>query len=112
MTVTTPEIPAEVLAALRLPELDGLADARVRGAECVWGGERLTAETAIGLGEHLVKGSGTTAFPRACRKCASQRAYAKLLDHGTDCQLCKSKETAADCTVGRGLYRIARDGWR
>lgn len=110
MSVVSLKIPAKVLKAIGLPSLDTLTDARVRGAECVWGGERLTVETAISLGEHLVEGSGTTAFLRACRKCAAQQAYAALLDHGTNCRLCARKETAWDCTIGRGLYRIASNG--
>ncbi|MET8453710.1 hypothetical protein [Streptomyces sp. NPDC005209] len=112
MSVSALEIPAEVLEALTLPDLGTLEDARRRGAKCIWGGERLTAETAIGLGEHQIPRTGTTAFPRACRTCAAKRAYHALLDHGTDCRLCATKATAAQCAVGRGLHRIVREGWR
>lgn len=116
MSISTLDIPPEVVAALELPSLDTLADARVRGAECLWCDEILTAQTAVDLGEQMSPLSGVTSpmrwFPRSCRPCAAGQAHTALFKHGSTCALCKVKEKAGDCTIGRGLYRIIRDGRR
>jgi hypothetical protein len=75
----------------------------------VWNGEPLTAETAVDLGEHVSPDSGTTLFLRGCYDCTGLRAHRAMIDHGSDCPLCASEATAADCTVGRGLYRLQRE---
>ncbi|MFE0516630.1 hypothetical protein [Streptomyces sp. NPDC058964] len=58
-----------MVGILGLPSLGTVANAWQRGAECIWGGERLAAETSVDLGEHPLP-HGTTAYPRACRRCA------------------------------------------
>ncbi|MEU6098380.1 hypothetical protein [Streptomyces sp. NPDC047079] len=101
-----------VLEVLALPALDGLTDDQTRGATCVWhGGDRLTAETAIPLGEHMSPLSGVTSllrwFPRACRTCVADRAHRGLLVHAPMCDLCADE--AGQCPIGRGLYRLVRE---
>ncbi|WP_236053553.1 hypothetical protein [Streptomyces musisoli] len=60
------------------------------------------------LGERQAA-DGTSWFPRACRPCIANRAHRGLLDHGATCLLCAAEETAADCAIGRGLYRLQRE---
>ncbi|MFJ5835484.1 hypothetical protein ACIQGO_01650 [Streptomyces shenzhenensis] len=48
-TVNVP--PTEVLDVLGPPDLDSLDEARGAGRVCIWGGESLTIETAVGLCE-------------------------------------------------------------
>src|SRR5262249_42325103 len=74
------EIPPDVLVVLALPPLDALTDGQRRGATCVWhGGERLTGERAVALGEHMSPLRGSTSpmrwFPRACHTCVADRAH-------------------------------------
>ncbi|MDG9717389.1 hypothetical protein [Streptomyces sp. DH24] len=111
---TTYEIPAEVLEVLALPSLDRLTDDQVRGADCVWCRERLTAETAVALGEHMSPLSGTTSpmrwFPRACREDTANRAHAALFTHSPMCEQCVDE--AGRCEVGLWLYRLVREGRR
>ncbi|MER6531139.1 hypothetical protein [Streptomyces sp. NPDC001508] len=115
MSSTIQEIPAEVLDALTLPDLDGLPDAKMRGAECLWCRKRLTAETAIDLGvqrapiEDSSSISGLKWYPRACRGCVADWAHRGLFAHTPMCDLCETEETAASCIVGRSLYRLVRD---
>jgi hypothetical protein len=117
MSSTTDEIPAAVLAVLALPPLDELTDEQAGGRACAWCRDLLTIETAIPLGEHMAPVEGSTSisgmrcFPRACRTCVADRAHRGLLAHGSTCSLCRDEETAADCTVGRGLYRLVREHW-
>ncbi|MFE9610257.1 hypothetical protein [Streptomyces sp. NPDC006012] len=107
--------PTEVLDVLALPALDGLADGKVRGAECLWCPTSLTGDTAVDFGRQRspLDGSpavsGVTWFPRACRSCVADRAHRGLFAHAPVCSLCRTRETAADCIVGRGLYRLVRD---
>jgi predicted Zn-ribbon and HTH transcriptional regulator len=109
MSTATLDIPAEVLAALapELPTLDALTEDQAAGRACVWDAERLTLESAVDLGER--EGIDGRWFPRGCRKCTGHRAHHALLDHGSQCPLCASEATAADCTVVRGLYRLQRE---
>ena len=115
MSSTTEEIPAGVLEVLALPALDELHDDQTRGRACVWCDDPLTIESAVPLGEHMAPVEGTTSvsgmrcFPRACHGCVSDRAHRGLFAHGSTCSLCRDEETAADCTVGRGLYRLVRE---
>jgi hypothetical protein len=101
------DIPLEVLNAIELPALTVLDEDQAAGRACVWGAERLTLESAIDLGER--EGDDGRFFLRACRKCTSLHAHRVLLDHGSHCPLCGSEATAADCVVGRGLYRLQRE---
>jgi hypothetical protein len=109
MSTATLDIEAEVLEALtpELPALDALTEDQAAGRACVWGAERLTLESAVDLGEH--QGEDGRFFLRACRKCTAHRGHRALLDHGSVCPLCASEATAADCVVGRGLYRLQRE---
>ncbi|MFE9608075.1 hypothetical protein [Streptomyces sp. NPDC006012] len=113
---TALELPAEVLEVLQLPALDALADDRVRGAACLWCGERLTGESAVDLGRRRspLTGSssvsGMTWFPRACRACVADRAHRALFDHAPTCEPCV--DHAAECELGRTLYRLIRGGYR
>ena len=114
MSSTTEEIPAGVLEVLALPALDELSDDQTRGRACVWCGAQLTIESAVPLGEHMAPIEGTSVsgmrcFPRACHRCVSDRAHRGLFAHGSTCALCAGKETAEDCLVGRGLYRLVRE---
>lgn len=93
-----------VLEFLALPSLADLTDEQARGVTCVWGGERLTTETAVDLGEQPEPGRW---FPRACRQCAAGRAHQGLFAHGSTCRDCA--DDAAACPVGRGLYRLVRE---
>ncbi|MER6524706.1 hypothetical protein [Streptomyces sp. NPDC001508] len=112
-TVSVP--PPEVLKVLALPGLDGLADAKTRGAECLWCPETLTTETAVDFGERRSPLSSSSSvsgmkwYPRACRKCVAGRAHRGLFTHTVACDLCETEKAAAECIVGRGLYRLVRD---
>jgi hypothetical protein len=113
LTGTLPqEIPADVLTILALPALDELTDDQTRGTTCVWhGGERLTAETAVDLGEHLSPLHGSSSpmrwFPRACQSCTADRAHRGLFTH---CATCKDCADGTDrCGTGRSLYRLVRE---
>ena len=115
MMRTTEGIPAEVLAVLAMPPLEGVSEEQVGGRACVWCRDLLTIETAVQLGEHMTDVdestavSGMRAFPRGCRACVYERAHRGLFAHGSTCNLCRDEETAAACTVGRGLYRLVRE---
>lgn len=117
MSRTTEGIPAAVLEVLALPLLDGVSEEQVGGRACVWCRDHLTIETAVPLGEHMTDVdestavSGMRAFPRGCRRCVQDRARRGLFAHGSTCSLCRAEETAASCTVGRGLYRLVRETW-
>ncbi|MER6530654.1 hypothetical protein [Streptomyces sp. NPDC001508] len=110
MSTTVHEIPPEVLAVLALPDLDSLDEDRTAGRVCIWCGGPLTIETAVDLGEQ--KADAGTCFPRACRKCVADRAHRGLFAHAPLCDLCETEATAANCTVGRSLYRLVRDNRR
>lgn len=105
----------EVLGVLALPALEGVSEEQVGGRACVWCRSPLTIETAVPLGEHMTQVEASTAvsgmrcFPRGCRACVHERAHRGLFAHGSTCDLCRDEKTAADCTVGRGLYRLVRE---
>ncbi|MEU2730476.1 hypothetical protein ABZ650_22430, partial [Streptomyces griseoviridis] len=56
MSRETTRAPGSVLAALALPALARLDEARAAGRSCVWGGEPLENPTAVDLGVQLVDG--------------------------------------------------------
>ncbi|MEU5363359.1 hypothetical protein ABZ354_07645 [Streptomyces sp. NPDC005925] len=107
-------IPAPVLEILGLPSLDDLADDQTRGATCVWCQVRLTAETAVDLGEHLSPLPGTAPpmhwFPRACRKDTADRAHRGLFTHAPMCEQCT--DDPGGCEISRWLYRLVRENRR
>ncbi|MER5450592.1 ATP-binding protein [Streptomyces sp. NPDC002764] len=49
------------------------------------------------------------AWPRGCRDCVGDRAHRGLFIHGSTCDLCRDEQTADECVVGRGLYRLVRE---
>ncbi|MEV8066088.1 hypothetical protein AB0P32_08100 [Streptomyces sp. NPDC085995] len=105
-----PGLTAAVREVLRLPTRDTVTDSQARGADCVWCGRgALNAETAADLGEQH-DGTGTGWFPRACLKCAADRAHKGLFAHTPACEQCVDE--AALCPVGRTLYRLVREGRR
>ncbi|MER6530977.1 hypothetical protein [Streptomyces sp. NPDC001508] len=110
MSRTAVDIQLEVLDVLALPALLGLDEDRAAGRVCIWCGGPLTIETAVDLGEQ--KADAGTCFPRACRKCVADRAHRGLFAHTPTCDLCETEATAANCTVGRSLYRLVRDNRR
>lgn len=96
---------------LVLPPLDALSKQQVRGLMCVWDGVTLSAETAVDLGPREREGAdGVLWFPRGCRSCTGKAAFQALLGHAPVCEQCV--DNAADCEIGRGLYRLIRQGWR
>ncbi|WP_458248860.1 ATP-binding protein [Streptomyces sp. MAI_2237] len=115
MSSATEAIPVEVLEALAIPALDGLSEEQVGGRACIWCASLLTIETAVQLGEHLTDAGASTAVtrmrtsPRGCRSCVEGRAHRGLFAHGSTCALCRDEQTAGECVVGRGLYRLVRE---
>ncbi|WP_203237585.1 ATP-binding protein [Streptomyces sp. CdTB01] len=112
---TTEDTPLSVLAVLALPELTTVSKEHLGGRACVWCGRQLTIETAVPLGEHMTgvdasqAVSGMRAWPRGCRDCVGDRAHRGLFVHGSKCHLCRDEQTADECVVGRGLYRLVRE---
>lgn len=104
-------VSADVLALLTLPALDGLSERQLRGAACVWNGVALSPATAVDLGAHTAARADDPAprYLRACRHCVAHQAHRALLDHGSTCELCALHETAGQCAIGRGLYRLVRE---
>jgi hypothetical protein len=84
---TLSRIPADLRPLLTLPPLDGLPDAKARGAECVWCGKRLSVATAVDLGERPSPG-GITLFPRGCHPCTLRAAARAYLAHPGPCRQC------------------------
>ncbi|WP_435272208.1 hypothetical protein [Streptomyces parvulus] len=103
-------VPPAVVEVLALPLFRTLTDDQARGAVCVWGDQRLNAETAVDLGEQLGRW-----FPRACRTHVADRAHRALLVHAPTCDACRTKPADGDpspCEIARALYRLVRDGRR
>ncbi|MGW2707345.1 hypothetical protein [Streptomyces sp. NPDC001340] len=61
------------------------------------------------LGRYVEYLDGVHWFPRSCHRCTADRAHRALLDHSSFCPLCADADTAADCILGRGLYRLQRE---
>lgn len=100
-------------ALLPLPDPATLSEPRLRGGECVWGcGTQLTGDTAVDLGERISRAHGTKAhwFPRACRRCAADAAYAELKAHTRTCEQCV--DDVSRCETGMSLNRVMRRNWR
>lgn len=102
------EVPPALVPVLGLPPLllAKVTTDQVRGAVCVWGTERLTGETAVDLGKQT--GAMGSWFPRACRRCAADRAHRALFVHAPGCADCYS----GDCEITRALYRLVKAGRR
>ncbi|MFD0256646.1 hypothetical protein ACFVGX_37735 [Streptomyces sp. NPDC127113] len=101
-------VPPDVLAFLGLPQFGDLTADQVRGAVCVWGSDRLTAERAVDLGEQ--DGPDGRWWPRACRFHAAEQAHRGLFEHAPSCEQCV--DAAERCTTSRVLYRLVREGRR
>ncbi|MGW2954134.1 hypothetical protein [Streptomyces eurythermus] len=95
-------IPAALVPHIPLPRLELLSDARTRGAECVWGGDRLTIETAIDLGKHV--DDGFSWFPRACMRCTRDAVRNARNTHPGRCTECKAP--TAPCDTRRVLHEL------
>lgn len=95
----------EALALLPIPTK--LSGPQQEGHVCVWGGEALTAETAINLGSRKL--NGRTVFPRGCATCVANTALGFLFDHTADCNDCND---TAGCDTGRAMNRVIRLGRR
>lgn len=99
----------DVLALLILPGLDTLTEQQVRGTACVWDGVPLTNGVAVDLGPREASRAGQpfSWFPRACRKCTHDRAFAALHEHAPTCEQCV--DDAGRCETGRALQRLMRE---
>lgn len=106
----TPTI-LDALALLALPALGRLSDQQVRGITCVWGGEALTTGMAVDLGVRQTQRAGDPVswYPRACRRCVHDTAYAALLGHASGCGLCETAQTLDECETGVTLRHLMRE---
>lgn len=102
----------DVLTLLPLPDLADLPEPQFRGTACVWGGGPVDTVTAVDLGQRRIDCADgyITASPRACRRCAGEKAYGALFDHAPSCEQCV--DNAAECEIGRALNRLVREGPR
>ncbi|MFI0188004.1 hypothetical protein ACH4PW_10660 [Streptomyces sp. NPDC017082] len=96
-------LPVDFVPHILLPRLELLCDARTRGAECVWGGEVLTTDTAIDLNERVTE-SGAHWFPRACRRCLRSAVRAARGRHPADCPDCTDFTNL--CPIRRALHDL------
>lgn len=92
------------LAALPIPDLDRLSPQQLAGRVCVWGGESLTAVTAVTVGE--CEHAGRRVFLRGCRRDVGRLAMGALFDHCTGPQPCATCKRSPDCPTGRALNRL------
>ncbi|MFF9284880.1 hypothetical protein [Streptomyces griseosporeus] len=113
---TTHQTTPDDVAALMLPEPVGLTEDQLRGAACVWCGERLTIETAIDLGEHTAQSGANSRdlggrwYPRSCRPCVYHAALGHLHAHALGCAGCREgDEAGGHCEKGRALARLMRE---
>ncbi|MEV6806585.1 hypothetical protein [Streptomyces sp. NPDC051132] len=95
-------LPVDFVPHVPLPRLELLSDARTRGAECVWGGEVLTTDTAIDLNERVTD-SGAHWFPRACRGCLRSAVHATRGRHPATARTARAPpacaRSATPCTT-------------
>lgn len=96
------------VSLLPLPTLGKLTPEQIRGTACIWGGEPLSTETAVDLGERTGQRDGQPLrwFPRACRRDVQTAALNALHEHAPDCEQCATD--GMHCDTGRTLNRIAR----
>jgi len=108
-TPTADDARHQVLAAIILPSLTGLTEAQVRGATCVWDGIALTPETAVDFGpvrKKRLDGSFDW-FPRGCKRCVADKAYAALFLHSRECDECWRDP---NCPFAIAANRMIREG--
>jgi hypothetical protein len=99
-------------AGIVLPDPAGLTEEQRRGAACVWGGERLTVQTAVDLG---VRTDGLDAepdlggrwYPRGCRQHIAAAANLALEQHIGHCEQCV--DDMSQCATGMALTRLKRE---
>lgn len=110
MDTTTQDARQQVIAALELPALDGLTEAQVRGAVCVWDAAPLDNTTAVDLGPRTKKrlDGEYQWFPRGCRRCVAERAWAWFLNHAPNCRRCQTDPTCPLATEANRIMREAR----
>jgi hypothetical protein len=111
MTMTTHErqiVGAATIDAplLGLPEPGDLSAAQLCGEICIWGGESLSAATAVDLGPRttvLPGGQRIQWFPRCCVSCiqAADRS------HNGMCETCV--ETPGACETAAALRQLVRE---
>ena len=96
-----------------LPDPAGLSEDQRRGAACAWGGEHLTIETAVDLGEHVAPTRqdcpdlGERWYPRGCRPHLATAANRALQDHVGACEQCV--DDVGQCLTGMALTRLMRE---
>ncbi|OYP16979.1 hypothetical protein CFC35_22765 [Streptomyces sp. FBKL.4005] len=102
----------QAFALLPLPELHTLSQDQVRGTTCVWDGVGLSPEIAVDLGERKLRrvDGRVSWFPRACRRCALERAMHALVEHSQSCEQCVDDQNV--CALGAGLVRAVREARR
>lgn len=99
-----------MLAIVPLPSIGDLSTQQVRGIYCVWNGVVLTPATAVDLGVQKASRAGQPVawYPRACRPCVHEHAYAALIRHTEACgDGCR--EDASGCDTGRVLRHLMRE---
>lgn len=85
---------------LALPDPAGLTEEQRRGRRCCWCPTRLTAETAVDLGERK---DPVHWFPRCCPACIQ----AEDRDHVSMCETCV--ETPGACETAAALRQLVRE---
>ncbi|MFF2213182.1 hypothetical protein [Streptomyces antibioticus] len=106
MTTTLEELTAAALKALPVPDLARLSGAQLVGHVCVWGGESLTAGTAVTVGE--CDHAGRRVFLRGCRRDVARHAMGALFDHSTGAKACAVCQVGGGCPTGRALNLLLR----
>lgn len=94
---------------LSVPGLTGLTEAQLRGASCIWCDIRLTADTAVDLGErrHRRLDGHYSTFPRGCHDCTLREALEALFNHAPLCEQCVDEARGCDTAVA--LRRLMRE---
>ncbi|WP_416976590.1 hypothetical protein [Streptomyces sp. T028] len=104
MSITADGVTAEVLAALPIPDLDRLSEQQLDGHVCLWGGETLTVQTAVTVGE--CEHDGRRVFLRGCRTHVGRNAMGALFDHCTGDKPCTTCKASPECVTGQALNRL------
>lgn len=104
MSITAEDFTAAALAALPIPDLDHLSEQQLDGHVCAWGGETLTVQTAVTVGECVH--AGRRVFLRGCRTDVGRIAMGALWEHCTGAQPCATCKKSPECVTGRALNRL------
>lgn len=110
-TTTMLDARQQVLAALELPALDGLTEAQVRGAVCVWDAVPLDNATAVNLGPRTKKrlDGSFDWYPRGCCRCVAEKVWVWFFDHAHECPRCQKDPS---CPLASEVNRIMREARR